>query len=57
MFITEASYKGNIGAMEMIQLYQKATKKEIEELEKVIKKEDWEAYKDIVKKVLGVTLK
>lgn len=53
----EAAYKGNIGAIEMIQLYQKASKKEIKELEDIIKKEDWDAYKKLVKKIIGVNLK
>lgn len=55
--ITEASYKGNIGVMEMMKLYQKLTSKEIEELEEIIKEEDWKSYKKIVKKHLGIDLK
>lgn len=55
--ILEASYKGNIGFMEMAQLYQKASDSEIKELEMIIKKEDWEAYKKLVKRVLGTNLK
>lgn len=53
----EAAYKGNIGAMEMIQLYQKASKKEIKKLENIVKIEDWNAYKKLVKKIIGVNLK
>jgi len=55
--ILEASYSGNIGFMEMAQLYQKASPSEIKELENIIKKEDWEAYKKLVKRVLGTNLK
>jgi hypothetical protein len=55
--IKEAAYKGNLGMIEMLELYKKASKKEIEELEIAIKKEDWEAYKKIVKRVLNINLK
>lgn len=55
--ILEASYKGNIGFMEMALLYQKASDSEIKELENIIKKEDWDAYKKLVKRVLGINLK
>ena len=55
--VLEAAYKGNLGFIEMAQLYQKATPDQIKKLEKVIAKEDWQAYKKIVKDVLGVTLK
>jgi HPt (histidine-containing phosphotransfer) domain-containing protein len=55
--ILEASYKGNIGFMEMVQLYQKATPKEVEEIEEIIRKNDWDEYKRIVKRILGINLK
>jgi len=55
--IDEAAYKGNIGALEMVQLYQKATAKEIKEIEKIVNNGDWVSYKKIVKRILGVSLK
>lgn len=55
--LLETSYTGNLGFMEMVQLYQKASMKELEELEEIIKREDWEKYKNLVHKILGVKLK
>lgn len=55
--IIEASYKGNIGAIEMMELFKNASDKEMKEIDKVIKKEDWEGYKKLVKKILGINLK
>lgn len=54
--ITEESYPGNIGLMEIIAFYKKASKQEIKEMEKVAKKKDWEAFKKIIKDVTGVDL-
>jgi len=55
--IREASYKNNIGFMEMVQLYQKATPKEIKEIEAIIRKNDWDEYKKIVSRILNIKLK
>ena len=55
--IKEAVYKGNLGAMEYFQLIQKASKKEEKEIEKAVKEGDWDTYKKLVKKILGITLK
>jgi len=55
--IKEAAYKGNLGVMEYFQLIQKANKKEVKEIEKAVKEEDWETYKKLVKKILGINLK
>ena len=55
--INEASYKSNIGFVEMAQFYQKASKKEIAEMEVAIKAEDWEEFKAIIYKKLNVKLK
>jgi hypothetical protein len=54
--ITEQSYPGNIGVMEMIAFYNKANKQQIKQMEKVAKKKDWEAFKAIIKEVTGVEL-
>lgn len=54
--ITEASYPGNVGFMEMAKFYQIATKKQIKEMELIIKAEDWEQFKEMIKKVLDVQL-
>jgi len=55
--ITEASYPGNIGFSEMAKYYKTATPSQLKELEKIIKSEDWDAFKAQIKKVLGVKLK
>jgi len=56
-WILEAAYNGNQGFAEMVKLFQQGTPAEIKELEKIIAKEDWVAYKKIVKRILGVKLK
>jgi hypothetical protein len=55
--LTEASYPGNIGAIEMVTFFQKATDKDIKKMQKIVDVEDWESYKKLIKNVLGVTLK
>lgn len=55
--ITEAAYPGNVGFMEMAKFYQEADPKQIKEMEKIIKAEDWEGFKKIIQKVLKVKLK
>lgn len=55
--LTEASYTNNLGAIEMINFFQKASDKEIDKMQKIADAEDWSAYKKLIKKVLGVSLK
>lgn len=55
--LNEASYHGNIGFTELVEFYQKANKKQIDELEEIIKREDWSSFKKYIEKVLGVKLK
>jgi len=55
--LTEASYAGNIGFEEMVKFYQKANPKDEEEMEKILNKNDWESFKKLIKRVLGVTLR
>lgn len=54
--LNEIAYGGNIGFTEMAAFYQKATPKEIKEMEKVTKAEDWDAFKKLIKRVLDVSL-
>jgi len=54
--ISEASYPGNIGFSELVQYYQEANDKQIKEMEKIVKAEDWEGFKKLIQKVLGVKL-
>lgn len=55
--IDEAVYAGNIGFEELISFYKKASSSEIKQMEKIIKIEDWNEFKKLIKKVLGVLLK
>jgi len=55
--LTEAAYHGNIGFEEMVKFYREANDREIEEMEAVIKKDDWEGFRRLIKRVLNVELK
>lgn len=55
-YVNEAAYKNNVGAIEMFNFFKVANKKEIDEMEKIAKEEDWDAFKKLVKKVLKVNL-
>lgn len=52
LLINEASYKGNIGVMEMIKFYRIASESEIKEMERAAEHNDWKAFKTIIKRVL-----
>jgi hypothetical protein len=52
----ELSYTSNLGFQEIMMFYQKATHNQIEELERVCKKADWESFKRLVHNVLGIQL-
>lgn len=54
---SESAYEGNIGFTEMSQFYQKATHKQIEEMERIVRAEDWDGFKTMIRKVTGVKLK
>lgn len=53
----ELAYKYNVGFMEMARFYKEASPKEIKKMEKFVKANDWEAFKKLIKKVIGVELK
>lgn len=55
-YLDEASYKNNLGFEEMARFYQNASNEEIEEMEKVLKDEDWKKFKELIKKVLKIQL-
>lgn len=57
MIIAEAAYPGNIGIMELIKFNQKATPAERQEMKRIIDDSDWNRFKELIKKVLGVELK
>ena len=52
----EAAYSMNIGFQEMVEFYQKANPKEVKEMEKIIKNSNWNAFKKLINKVLGIEL-
>lgn len=54
--IDEASYKGNLGAMEWFQLINKASDKEKEQIYKAAEDGDWKTYKKLVERILGIKL-
>jgi len=56
-FCSEASYASNIGFQEMVKFYQKAKPEEEQEMETILTKNDWSAFKRLIKKVLGIELK
>ena len=57
MMLIEAAYPGNIGIMELINFNQRATPAERQEMKRVIEESDWNRFKMLIKKVLGVELK
>ena len=54
--LTEAAYPGNMGIIEMIEFYKKATNSQVKQMEKAAKKKDWDEFKNIIKEVIGVDL-
>ena len=55
--LDEAAYPGNIGFVEMVEFYKVASPSEIKEMEKIIKKGDWNKFKELITKVTGEKLK
>ena len=55
--ISEAAYDGNLGFEELVLFYKKASKEQIKDMEKAIKKGDWEIFKKLINRVVKVNLK
>jgi hypothetical protein len=55
--LDEAAYPGNIGFVEMVEFYQKATEQQIKQMEKIIKRNDFIGFANMIKKTIGVELK
>jgi hypothetical protein len=55
--MNEVSYKYNIGFQEMVQFYQKASSSEVKKMESLIKNDNWNGFKKLIKDVLGIQLK
>jgi Txe/YoeB family toxin of Txe-Axe toxin-antitoxin module len=56
MLMNEAAYPNNIGFSEMVKFYQVADSAQLKKMETIIKNSDWDAFKKMIKKVLGVKL-
>lgn len=54
--LNEIAFGGNVGFSEMVAFYQKANEKEIGQMEKIIKADDWNGFKKLIKRVLNVNL-
>ena len=57
IMINEQAYPNNIGFSEMVKFYQVANPAQIDKMEGIIKASDWDAFKKLIKSVLGVKLK
>lgn len=55
--LSESPYKGNLGFQEMVSFYRQASEEEIDLMEKIVSKGDWDGFRALIKKVIGVTLK
>ena len=52
----EAVGKFNIGFEEMVKFYNEASPQEIKKMEKIVKNNDWQKFKALIKSVLGIQL-
>lgn len=55
--LDEAAYPNNMGFAEMVTFYQTANSAQIAEMEKIIKNADWDAFKKLIRAVVGIKLK
>jgi len=54
--LKEHAYKGNMGFEELMLFYKKATPDQVQEMEAIIRNQDWIAFRMLIQKVTGVTL-
>jgi hypothetical protein len=52
----DTPYKGNIGFEEMAKFYKVASDDQKRQMDIIVEKNDWDAYKRLIKQVLGVNL-
>jgi len=52
----EAVAKFNVGFEEMVKFYNEASPKQIKQMEKIVKNNDWGKFKALIKSVLGIQL-
>lgn len=55
--VNEVAYPHNIGFSEMVKFYKVAKKMQKRKMEELIEKEDWEGFKELIRKTIGVKLK
>ncbi len=55
-FLWEAVAKFNVGFEEMVKFYNEASPKQIKQMEKIVKNNDWGKFKALIKSVLGIQL-
>jgi hypothetical protein len=53
----DEAYPGNMGVMELVEFYKKANPDDVSLMDKIIAKASWGEFKQLIKKVLGVSLK
>lgn len=53
---TEAAYRGNLGLMELAKFYAVANDEEKALMKQITDNKDWEGFRALVKKVLGIQL-
>lgn len=52
----DESYPGNVGVMEMVKFYEKASSQESDEMNKIVGQGNWSAFKQLIQRVLGIEL-
>lgn len=52
----DEAYPGNMGVIEMTRFYEKATPQEASAMRIIVREQNWENYKKLIKRVLGVEL-
>ena len=57
MKLKEASYEGNIGMVEMMKFYQKASDSDINKMERFLDKKAWRKAWSLLQQVTGVALR
>ena len=57
MKLKESAYEGNLGAIEMMKFYQKASDSDIKKMERFLDKKAWKKAWELLKKITGVALR
>lgn len=56
-YLKELAYKGNIGFEEMVRFMDVADQSQIVKMELFIKNNDWQGFKKLIEKILGIKIK